>query len=215
MAPRRSAAAEVEEQEHEDGSVKLQFNEPLTWRPGKPIPIDTLLKRLDRLTKELAEMDQEETDTSSLTKVAKEVASHQLLNHKDKGVRAYTACCVVDILRLCAPDAPFTPSQLKDVFNLTVTSIIPSLFDPSNPYNNQHKYVLRSLAEIKSVVLLLDVDGSENLLLHLFSTIFDGVSGSKSASGEQVAKDVEYSMQELLGVLVEDAASLPPQRLWM
>lgn len=37
------------------------------------------------------------------------------------------------------------------------------------------------------------------------------MSGSKSASGEQVAKDVEYSMQELLGVLVEDAASLPPK----
>jgi sister-chromatid-cohesion protein PDS5 len=98
---------------------------------------------------------------------------------------------------------------LQDVFNLTVTSIIPSLFDPSNPYNNQHKYVLRSLAEIKSIVLLLDVDGSENLLLHLFSTVFDGVSGSKSASGEQVAKDVEYSMQELLGVIIEDANSLP------
>ncbi|AEO68969.1 uncharacterized protein THITE_2054612 [Thermothielavioides terrestris NRRL 8126] len=209
MAPRRSAAAEAEEQDPEAGTVQLQFNEPLTWRPGKPIPLDTLLKRLDRLTKELAEMDQETTDPSSLTKVAKEVASHQLLNHKDKGVRAHTACCVVDILRLCAPDAPFTPSQLKDVFNLTVTSIIPSLFDPSNPYNNQHKYVLRSLAEIKSIVLLLDVDGSENLLLRLFSTIFDGVSGSKSASGEQVAKDVEYSMQELLGVLVEDATSLP------
>ncbi|KAK3902778.1 armadillo-type protein [Staphylotrichum tortipilum] len=209
MAPRRSAAAEPEEQESDERSSKLQFNEPLTWRPGKPIPIDTLLKRLDRLTRELAEMDQEVTDAASLAKVAKEVANHQLLTHKDKGVRAYTACCVVDILRLCAPDAPFTPSQLKDVFNLTVTSIIPSLFDPSNPYNNQHKYVLRSLAEIKSIVLLLDVDGSEGLLLHLFSTIFDGVSGSKSASGEQVAKDVEYSMQELLGVLVEDATSLP------
>ena len=122
MAPRRSAAtaaaaaaaaAEVEEQEQDTGASKLQFNEPLTWRPGKPIPIDTLLKRLDRLTKELSEMDQETIDPTSLTKIAKEVASHQLLTHKDKGVRAYAACCVVDILRLCAPDAPFTPSQLK------------------------------------------------------------------------------------------------------
>ncbi len=113
MAPRRSAAAEPEDQEQDERTAKLQFNEPLTWRPGKPIPIDTLLKRLDRLTRELAEMDQETTDPASLAKVAKEVASHQLLNHKDKGVRAYTACCVVDILRLCAPDAPFTPSQLK------------------------------------------------------------------------------------------------------
>lgn len=118
MAPRRSAAAaaaaaEADEQDQDAGSVKLQFNEPLTWRPGRPIPVDTLLKRLDRLTKELSEMDQETTDQASLAQVAKEAASHQLLNHKDKGVRAYTACCVVDILRLCAPDAPFTPSQLK------------------------------------------------------------------------------------------------------
>ncbi|KAK3692723.1 armadillo-type protein [Podospora appendiculata] len=209
MAPRRSSAPEEEEQEQESEMVTLQFKEPLTWRPGKPIPIDQLLKRLDRLSKELAEMDQEVTDASSLTKVAKEVASHQLLNHKDKGVRAYTACCVVDILRLCAPDAPFTPTQLKDIFNLSVTSIIPAVFDPSNPYNNQHKYLLRSFAEIKSIVLLLDVEGSDNLLLHLFSAIFDGVSKSKSTSGEQVGKDIEFTMQELLGVLIEDATSLP------
>lgn len=93
--------------------VGLQFNESLSWRPGKPIAIDTLLKRLDKLTKELSEMDQETTDPASLTKVAKDVAGNRLLAHKDRGVRAYTACCVVDILRLCAPDAPFTPTQLK------------------------------------------------------------------------------------------------------
>jgi sister-chromatid-cohesion protein PDS5 len=117
MAPRRSAPEEEEEleqeQEQEQGLVALEFNEPLTWRPGKPISIDTLLKRLDALSKELSEMEQETVDTDSLVKVAKDVASHQLIQHKDKGVRAYTACCIVDILRLCAPDAPFTPSQLK------------------------------------------------------------------------------------------------------
>lgn len=117
MAPRRSAPQEEEEleqeQEQEQGLVALEFNEPLTWRPGKPISVDTLLKRLDTLSKELADMDQESVDPDSLVKVAKDVASHQLIQHKDKGVRAYTACCIVDILRLCAPDAPFTPSQLK------------------------------------------------------------------------------------------------------
>ncbi|KAK0673929.1 putative sister chromatid cohesion protein PDS5 [Cercophora samala] len=209
MAPRRSAAEEVEEEESETELVALQFNESLTWRPGKPIPLDKLLKHLNTLSKELEELDQEVVDPNSLTKVAKEVASHQILSHKDKGVRAYAACCVVDILRLCAPDAPFTPTQMKDIFNLTVTSIIPALFDPSNPYNTQHKYVLRSLTEIKSVVLLLDVDGSDSLLLALFSNIFDGVSGVKSTSGEQVAKDVEFSMAEMLGVLIDEATTLP------
>ncbi|KAK4190432.1 armadillo-type protein [Podospora australis] len=207
MAPRRSAAEEVEEEEAEGEMVVLQFDEPLTWRPGKPIPLDKLLKSLGTLSKELEEMDQDLVDPSSLTNVAKEVASHQLLNHKDKGVRAYAVACVVDILRLCAPDAPFTPSQMKDIFNLIATSIIPALFDPANPYNAQHKYVLHSLTEIKSIVLILDVDGSDTLLLQLFSNIFDGVS--KSIPGEQVAKEIEFTMAEMLGVLVDEATSLP------
>ncbi|KAK0645913.1 armadillo-type protein [Cercophora newfieldiana] len=208
MAPRRSAAAQAEEVENGEKTA-LKFKEPLSWRPGKPIPIDQLIKRLNTLSKELSEMDQDEVDTDSLNKVAKELAAHQLLNHKDKGVRAYVACCIVDILRLCAPNAPFTGSQLKDFFNLTVTSIIPTLFDPSNSYNNQHKHVLRSLGEVKSVVLMMDVEGSDTMMLHLFSQIFDGVSGVRSATAEHVAKDVEHNMQELLGVLIEDAEVLP------
>lgn len=58
-------------------------------------------------------MEQESIDVNSLTKVAKELASTNLITHKDRGVRAFTACCLVDILRICAPDAPFTPAQLK------------------------------------------------------------------------------------------------------
>lgn len=117
MAPTRRSAAHVEEeepqQEGENELVTLKFKEPITWRPGKAIPIDQLLKRLEKLSSELSDMDQETVDEAPLNKIAKEVASHQLLSHKDKGVRAYIACCIVDILRLCAPNAPFTPSQLK------------------------------------------------------------------------------------------------------
>jgi len=108
MAPRRGA--EVEQESDLRG---LNFNQPLSWRAGKPIPTGELLKRLDALSNELRETDQEETDKDSLTGVAKELAAHNLLNHKDKGVRAFTACCLVDILRICAPDAPFTATQLK------------------------------------------------------------------------------------------------------
>ncbi|KAH8895024.1 hypothetical protein GQ53DRAFT_804612 [Thozetella sp. PMI_491] len=209
MAPRRGAAVEEEEPEQDGDLMSLQFDEPLTWRPGKPIPTEQLLKRLTSLSKELEQMEQETTNTASLNKVAKEVASHPLLTHKDKGVRAHTACCIVEILRLCAPNAPFTESQLKDIFNLCVNAIIPALFDPSNPYNSQHKHVLRSFAEVKSIVLLNEVDGSDNLLLSLFSNIFDGVSSSKSAAGEQVAKDVQFAMQEILLTLIDEAGGLP------
>lgn len=93
--------------------VQLRYNEPLSWRPGKPIPTEELIRRLSVLSRELSDLDQETFDTESLAKVAKELASHNLLNHKDKGVKAFTAACLVDILCLCAPNAPFTQTQLK------------------------------------------------------------------------------------------------------
>jgi sister-chromatid-cohesion protein PDS5 len=124
MAPRRAAPVEDVEEEEQQGQREgqaetLRFKEPLSWRPGKPIPTDQLMKRLDRLSKELAEMDQENVDTNSLVKVSQELVSHQLLTHKDKGVRAYTACCLVDMLKLFAPNAPFKPPQLKVCFNVS------------------------------------------------------------------------------------------------
>lgn len=109
----RHAAEADEQQETPSGGQKLQFNEPLSWRAGKPIAIAELLRRLSTLSTELRGMEQGMVDKDSLVKVAKELAGHHLLAHKDKGVRAWTACCLVDILGLCAPDAPYTAAQLK------------------------------------------------------------------------------------------------------
>lgn len=115
MSRRRRAAepAPEEEQEEERDPEGLKFNEPLSWRPGKPIPTTELVKRLNKLSKELAELDQDWEHKESLNNVAKELSSANIIGHKDKGVKAFGACCLVDILKICAPDAPFTPSQLK------------------------------------------------------------------------------------------------------
>ena len=92
----------------------LKFNEPITWRVGRAaIPIADLLQRLQTLAQELRKLEQEDIDSSSLTKVSQELATAQILAHKDKGVRAWAICCIVDVLRLCAPEAPFTGNQLK------------------------------------------------------------------------------------------------------
>jgi len=111
----QAEASEHEEVEEElqEGRKGLQFNETLSWRAGKPIAVADLLRRLQALSQELRDMEQEEADRDSLLPVAKDLAAAGLLNHKDKGVRAWTGCCVVDIFRLCAPDAPYTAAQLK------------------------------------------------------------------------------------------------------
>ena len=96
------------------GLHTLKFNQPLSWRAGKDaIPIADLLRRLQTLAHELRHIEQEEISRDSLRKVSQELATGHLLAHKDKGVRAWTVCSIVDILRLCAPDAPFTGNQLK------------------------------------------------------------------------------------------------------
>ncbi|KAI1122698.1 armadillo-type protein [Nemania abortiva] len=214
MARRREQPVEEEDQEMDEELVSLQFKEQLSWRAGKPIATGELLRRLEKLSKELADMDQETVDKDSLHGVAKDLASHNLLAHKEPGVKAYVAACLVDILKLCAPEAPFTPKQLKEIFTLFVRVILPALWNPSHAYNTQHKYVLASLADVKSILLINDVNNSEELLLELFSTFFDGISGSyKSSSGEQVAKDVEFHMTEVMVILVDESSSLPPSVL--
>lgn len=110
-----TATAEVvEPDEKQNGLHKLRFNEPLSWRVGKSaIPVADLLSRLQILAHELSTTEQDDIDKASLKKVSQELANGHLLAHRDKGVRAWVTSCIVDILRLCAPDAPFTGNQLK------------------------------------------------------------------------------------------------------
>src|SRR4029077_16022912 len=92
---------------------------------------------------------------------------------------------------------------------ILITSIIPPIADPSNAYNTQHIYVLNSLTEVKSIVLLTDLDSPDSLILPLFTSCFDIVSGSsKSSTGEQIAKNVEFDMTRLLVTVIGESLSL-------
>ncbi|KAK8172444.1 putative sister chromatid cohesion and DNA repair protein [Phyllosticta citrichinensis] len=207
-----AAPAVAEEPEEHDETNGLHFKETLTWRAGRPIPVADLLRRLQALSQELRGLDQEEAERESLLPVAKQLASPNLLGHKDRGVRAWTACCLVDMFKLCAPDAPYTGPQLKDIFTMIINTIIPALSDPSSPYNAQHVYVLKSLAEVKSIVLVTDIPSANDLILALCTACFDVLSQpSKSDSGEELSKNVEHYMTKLLVVLVEEAHSLPAE----
>lgn len=111
--PQQKPASEPEAADQAQETRSLRFREELSWRPAKPIPSATLVTRLEKLSKELADFDQGEVQLDSLKPVAASLAHRNLLQHKDRGVKAYTACCLVDILRLFVPDAPFTDDQLK------------------------------------------------------------------------------------------------------
>lgn len=205
---------EVEEQQDEmdvDGAHELEFNEALTWRAGKPIAVADLLRRLKTLYEELQTVQQEDAHRKSTVPKAQELASPLLLGHKDSGVKAWTVLCIIEMFRILAPDAPYKPSQLKDIFNLFVSTIIPALGNPNDAYNAQHLTALASLVTVKSILLLCDAPGADTLILNLFTNCFDVVSGNiRGADVEQISKNVEFNMTGMLCALVDESPTLPP-----
>ena len=100
-------------------------------------------------------------------------------------------------------------STFQDIFATYINHILPALADPSNAYNGEHAYVLADLAEMKSIILLTDLDNSEGLILQLFTTCFDVVSGSSRASAVEVGKVTEQNLAGLLAVIVDETQALP------
>ncbi|ETI27188.1 hypothetical protein G647_09871 [Cladophialophora carrionii CBS 160.54] len=208
---RNAATAETAQTEHRYDIPGLQFNEPLSWRAGKAIPVGDLLTRLQKLATELRNYDLDQVDSRAFTTLSQDLANANLLAHKDKGVRAWTVSCIVDVLKICAPDAPFIEGQLKDIFTVVINSILPALVDPTNAYNAQHVYILSSLAESQSILLVTDIPNHENLIVSLFTTAFDIVSASgTNPSGVEISKSVEYHLKNLLAAVV-DEVSLPQE----
>lgn len=92
------------------------------------------------------------------------------------------------------------------MFGLFIKDILPALHDSTNPYNMQHKYVLVSLTDVKSMLLVYDINDADKLVLQLFNSTFDGISSAHNTkSGEQVAKDIELTLTTMLTLLIDES----------
>lgn len=100
-------------------------------------------------------------------------------------------------------------SAAQDIFALFINYTLPALQDPSSTWNTQHKYVLISLAEVQSVLLLDEIPNNDDLFVRLFTNFFDTVSSSKASSGEPIGKDVEHYMTQILEMLTDEASTVP------
>jgi sister-chromatid-cohesion protein PDS5 len=116
----RQAAEEVPEpssdpvEPEEPELPSLQFNKPIAWQAGKPIAEGELVKRLQALFEELKAAGDEETfNVESLRPKLKDLVADRLIKHRNRGVQALTAGCLVETLRIFAPNAPYTGKELK------------------------------------------------------------------------------------------------------
>ncbi|THV07080.1 hypothetical protein K435DRAFT_772803 [Dendrothele bispora CBS 962.96] len=181
-------------------SLKLKFKDKLNTKGSST---DALLKKLKSLHTELASLDQDSIDTSSLDTVRKDLISSSILLHKDRGVKAYAACCLSDILRCYAPDAPYTQSQLRDIFQFFFTQLASGFKSPDCPYYNQYFHLLECLATVKSVVLICDLPNAEEIMTKVFKDFFALI---RRAS---FSKKVELFMGDVLAAIIDESTGIP------
>ncbi|KAH9928578.1 armadillo-type protein [Amylocystis lapponica] len=177
----------------------LKFHEKLV---GKGLSTDALQKKLKALHTELADMDQELVEVSSLSAVRKELISTSILLHKDRGVKAYVACCLADLLRLYAPDAPYTHNELRDIFQFFFRQLSTGLKGSDSPYYNEYFHLLESLSTVKSVVLVCDLPNADELMADIFRDFFGLVR-------RDLAKKIELFMADILIALIDECQNLP------
>ncbi|EGO03586.1 hypothetical protein SERLA73DRAFT_46084 [Serpula lacrymans var. lacrymans S7.3] len=183
---------------------KLAFNEKIV---AKGLTTDALLKKLKALHTELAEMDQELIDVNSLGMARSQLINTSILLHKDRGVKAYTACCLADILRLYAPDAPYTHTELRDIFQFFFRQLSAGLKGGADSsYYNEYFHLLESLSTVKSVVLVCDLPHSDELMVDIFREIFGLIR-------RDLAKKMEIFLADILVAIIDECHSLPQEVL--
>ncbi|KAF8325800.1 armadillo-type protein [Cantharellus anzutake] len=163
---------------------------------------DALLKKMKVLHAELCGIGQENINKDSLSSIKSHLIDKSILLHRDKGVKAYAACCMADLLRLTAPDAPYTALELKDMFQFFFRQLVTGLKGEDSPWYNEYIYLLESLATIKSVCLVPDLPNGDDLTADIFRDLFDLVK-------LDLPKKVELYMSDILVSLIEESPAIP------
>ncbi|KAI8992505.1 armadillo-type protein [Pilobolus umbonatus] len=187
-----------------DGRQKLHFDKTLLG-PTRAIKVADLTPLLMQLHVDLKHLEQEAVDKSSLEKVAKELIHEQLLKNKNKTVKALIACCLADILRLYAPEAPYDNAELRTIFKLFVSQLM--FFGEETPDFEYYFYLLESLATVKSIIIVADLDNPEEIVSPIFYEFFNVASKSNTA------RNVQLCMTDILIQLIADVGALSQESM--
>lgn len=120
-------------------------------------------------------------------------------------MKAHTAYCICDILRLCAPDAPYNLAELQKIFSLFIDQI--SLIDSQNDtYYKEHYYILEQIAYTESIALVVDFQNVESLTNKIFRLFYK--------IAENIGKtnlELEFTLTKILSTLTAELETLPSE----
>eukprot|EP00250_Pteridium_aquilinum_P011433 c20066_g1_i1 orf=108-4985(-) len=196
MGEEQGISAEVDIQELTEVGKRLT---------NPPSSKDSLCKLLKQALKLLGSIDQSPHERlhSAMNSSVEALVKPNLLKHKDKDVRLLVATCISEVMRIVAPEVPYSDEVLKDVFELIVASF-KGLDETSSPHFERRVSILQAVATYKSCVVMLDLD-CDDLIREMFQIFFSTV-------GEE-PKYLMALMRTIMCLVLEESEEIPEQLL--
>ncbi|KAK6454436.1 precocious dissociation of sister chromatids [Scheffersomyces xylosifermentans] len=180
---------------------KLSFKKSIIPSVKESISTKELLVRLQALSDEFSSLDQDNYDVEAVKRYQVDLINKKLLQHANAGVQAYTCCALSDILRITAPNAPFTAQQLSELFRAFLRQF-KRLSDQENPYFHQQSHILKRLAEVRSIILITDLPDADQLIEATFDTFY-------SLAAKDFPSKLEPLASDILAETISEAENIP------
>ncbi|XP_076868592.1 sister chromatid cohesion protein PDS5 homolog A isoform X3 [Brachyhypopomus gauderio] len=168
---------------------------------------DEVVKRLKLVVKTYMDMDQDsEEEKHQYLALALHLASEFFLRNPNKDVRLLVACCLADIFRIYAPEAPYTShDKLKEIF-LFITRQLKGLEDTKSPQFNRYFYLLENLAWVKSYNICFELEDCNEIFIQLFKTLFSVINNSHN-------QKVQMHMLDLMSSIIMEGDGVTQELL--
>ncbi|KAE8056284.1 hypothetical protein FH972_013070 [Carpinus fangiana] len=166
-----------------------------------PSSVDELLPLLDRVENCLSRVEQSPTKSmqNALSPSLKALVADKLFRHSDVDVKVAVASCISEITRITAPDAPYDDDQMKDIFQLIVSSF-ENLSDNSSRSYTKRTSILETVAKVRSCVVMLDLE-CDALILEMFQNFLKAIR-------DYHPENVFSSMETIMTLVIEESEDI-------
>ncbi|CAL1265874.1 unnamed protein product [Larinioides sclopetarius] len=183
--------------------------EGIVYPPGvrdlsEDISTDDLVRRLKECAQAFQSMAQDEENSLRFEPLAHLLISERFLDHRSQDVRLLVACCIADIFRVSAPDAPYKDEcQIKMVLEFFIDQL-KGLSNPNNPAFKRYFYLLENLSVVKTFNICFDLQNSQKIVCDLFKLMFKIINDHQFLKLQRIIVD-------LLSPLINEADLVPAE----
>ncbi|GMJ15838.1 hypothetical protein like AT4G31880 [Hibiscus trionum] len=166
-----------------------------------PSSVDELIPLLDQVESCLSRVEQSPSEAmqNALSPSLKALVADQLLRHPDNDVKVAVAACISEITRITAPDAPYDDDQMREVFQLIVSSF-ENLSDKSSRSFIKRTSILETVAKVRSCVVMLDLE-CDALLVEMFQHFLKSIR-------DHHPETVFTSMETIMTLVLEESEDI-------